>query len=181
MVICNHLFQSSLQTCHLISAPRMKPILSKKLLWPFFALSVFLQSVEKMPSVQSFVATSSRPNIWGAVIALGFMRISLCGWPHSGRRNTLRDINSYICKASISKCIKTQRCTRKTMTCTMICEVILFLGSVGAISSVIDYLMFLSLKIVLSGSKFGISVSCCRMNLWPVRCLPDGTALWIRI
>lgn len=30
---------------------------------PFFALSVFLQSVEKMPSVQSFVATSSRPNI----------------------------------------------------------------------------------------------------------------------
>lgn len=36
-----------------------------------------------MPSVQSLVATSRRPNIWGAVMALGFMRISLCGWPHS--------------------------------------------------------------------------------------------------
>lgn len=52
---------------------------------PFFAFRVFLHSVEKMPSVQSLVATSSRPNIWGAVIALGFMRISLWGWPHSGR------------------------------------------------------------------------------------------------
>ena len=30
---------------------------------PFLALSVFLHSVEKIPSVQSLVATSSRPNI----------------------------------------------------------------------------------------------------------------------
>lgn len=49
---------------------------------PFLVFSVFLHSVEKMPSVQSLVAASSFPNIWGAVIALGFIRISLCGWPH---------------------------------------------------------------------------------------------------
>lgn len=34
-----------------------------------------------MPSVQSFVATSRRPNICVAVIAFGFMRISLIGSP----------------------------------------------------------------------------------------------------
>ena len=33
---------------------------------PFLALCVLLQRVEKMPSVQSLVATSRRPNIWGA-------------------------------------------------------------------------------------------------------------------
>lgn len=32
-------------------------------------LSVLLHRVEKIPSVQSLVATSSLPNIWGAVIA----------------------------------------------------------------------------------------------------------------
>ena len=50
---------------------------------PFFTLCVRLQRVENMPSVQSLVATSSLPNIWGAVIALGFIRISLCGVPQS--------------------------------------------------------------------------------------------------
>lgn len=49
----------------------------------FFALSVFLHRVEKIPSVQSLVATSSVPNICEAVIALGFMRISLWGVPQS--------------------------------------------------------------------------------------------------
>ena len=49
----------------------------------FLALSVLRQSVEKMPSVQSLVATSSRPNISGAVMAFGFIRYSLCGKPHS--------------------------------------------------------------------------------------------------
>lgn len=71
-------------------------MLKKQLFWPFFALSVFLQSVEKMPSVQSFVATSSRPNIWGAVMALGFMRISLWGWPHSEKKDVDRDIKGRI-------------------------------------------------------------------------------------
>ena len=47
------------------------------------ALWVFLQRVEKIPSVQSFVATSRRPNICGAVMAFGFIRISLCGIPCS--------------------------------------------------------------------------------------------------
>ena len=50
---------------------------------PFFAFRVLLQSVEKIPSVQSLVATSSLPNIWGAVIALGFIFISLWGAPQS--------------------------------------------------------------------------------------------------
>lgn len=50
---------------------------------PFLALKVFLQSVENMPSVQSFVATSRRPNICEAVIALGFILISRCGCPQS--------------------------------------------------------------------------------------------------
>ena len=44
---------------------------------PFFARRVFLHKVEKIPSVQSFVATSNRPNICGAVMALGFILISL--------------------------------------------------------------------------------------------------------
>lgn len=44
---------------------------------PFFNFSVFLQSAEKIPSVQSLVATSNLPNIWAVVIDLGFIRISL--------------------------------------------------------------------------------------------------------
>lgn len=50
---------------------------------PFFVFRVLLQSVENIPSVQSFVATSSLPNICGAVIAFGFMRISRWGIPQS--------------------------------------------------------------------------------------------------
>lgn len=50
---------------------------------PFLVFRVFLHSVEKMPSVQSLVAASKRPNIWGAVMALGFILISLWGVPHS--------------------------------------------------------------------------------------------------
>lgn len=50
---------------------------------PFLALNVFLQREENIPSVQSFVATSRRPNICGAVIALGFILISRCGCPQS--------------------------------------------------------------------------------------------------
>lgn len=43
----------------------------------FFIFNVLRQSAEKMPSVQSFVATSNLPNICAAVIAFGFIRISL--------------------------------------------------------------------------------------------------------
>jgi hypothetical protein len=39
----------------------------------------------KMPSVQSPVALSMRPNIWGAVMALGFMRQMACLVPSSVR------------------------------------------------------------------------------------------------
>ncbi|RNA11518.1 hypothetical protein BpHYR1_000035 [Brachionus plicatilis] len=46
---------------------------------PFFVFNVLRHKVENMPSVQSLVATSNRPNICGAVIAFGFIRISLCG------------------------------------------------------------------------------------------------------
>ena len=46
---------------------------------PFLALCERRHKVENMPSVQSLVATSSRPNICGAVMALGFILISLCG------------------------------------------------------------------------------------------------------
>ena len=56
------------------------PLISNK---PFFALRVLRQRVEKMPSVQSLVATSSLPNICGAVMAFGFMRISRWGAPQS--------------------------------------------------------------------------------------------------
>lgn len=49
----------------------------------FLVLWVLLHRVEKIPSVQSLVATSSRPNIWGAVIALGFILSSLWGSPQS--------------------------------------------------------------------------------------------------
>lgn len=55
----------------------------RKIAYTFFVLCVRLHRVEKIPSVQSLVATSSRPNICGAVMALGFIRISLCGAPHS--------------------------------------------------------------------------------------------------
>ena len=44
---------------------------------PFFAFKDLLQRVEKIPSVQSLVATSNLPNICGAVMALGFILISL--------------------------------------------------------------------------------------------------------
>lgn len=40
-------------------------------------------STAKMPSVQSLVCGSMRPNIWGAVIALGFMRQITCLVPSS--------------------------------------------------------------------------------------------------
>ena len=43
---------------------------------PFFARNVLRHRVEKIPSVQSLVATSSLPNICGAVMALGFILIS---------------------------------------------------------------------------------------------------------
>lgn len=46
---------------------------------PDLIFNVFLHSAEKIPSVQSFVATSSLPNICAAVIAFGFIRISLRG------------------------------------------------------------------------------------------------------
>ena len=49
----------------------------------FFIFNVFLHRAEKIPSVQSLVATSSRPNICGAVIALGFILISLWGATHT--------------------------------------------------------------------------------------------------
>ena len=49
----------------------------------FLALRVFLHRVEKTPSVQSLVVTSSVPNICEAVMALGFILISRCGEPHS--------------------------------------------------------------------------------------------------
>ena len=55
----------------------------KKKYKPFLALLVLRQSVENIPSVQSLVATSRRPNICGAVMALGFILISLCGAPQS--------------------------------------------------------------------------------------------------
>lgn len=44
---------------------------------PGFSFRVLRQRAEKMPSVQSLVATSKRPNIWAAVIAFGFILISL--------------------------------------------------------------------------------------------------------
>ena len=50
---------------------------------PLRARCVLLQSVEKIPSVQSLVATSRRPNICGAVMALGFILISRCAIPTS--------------------------------------------------------------------------------------------------
>lgn len=49
----------------------------------FLALRVFLHRVEKTPSVQSLVVTSSVPNICEAVTALGFILISRWGEPHS--------------------------------------------------------------------------------------------------
>lgn len=49
----------------------------------FLSPQCFPPKGRKDPSVQSFVATSSRPNICGAVIALGFILISRCGLPQS--------------------------------------------------------------------------------------------------
>ena len=46
----------------------------------FFALWLLRHKVEKIPSVQSLVDTSRVPNICGAVIAFGFILISL--WRH---------------------------------------------------------------------------------------------------
>lgn len=42
-----------------------------------FIFKVFLHKAENIPSVQSFVATSNLPNICAAVIAFGFILISL--------------------------------------------------------------------------------------------------------
>lgn len=39
----------------------------------FLIFSVFLHNAEKIPSVQSLVDTSNRPNICGAVMAFGFI------------------------------------------------------------------------------------------------------------
>ena len=50
---------------------------------PFLVLCVRLQRIENIRSVLSLVATSSRPNICCAVIAFGFILISLCGSPQS--------------------------------------------------------------------------------------------------
>ena len=50
---------------------------------PFFVFNDFLHNVEKIPSVQSLVDASNRPNICGAVIAFGFILISRCGCPQS--------------------------------------------------------------------------------------------------
>ena len=55
----------------------------KEIRAPFFVFNDFLHRVENMPSVQSLVAASNRPNICGAVIAFGFILISRCGWPVS--------------------------------------------------------------------------------------------------
>lgn len=44
---------------------------------PVLILRVLRQRAENIPSVQSFVATSRRPNICAAVIDFGFIRISL--------------------------------------------------------------------------------------------------------
>lgn len=43
----------------------------------FFIFNVLRQRALKMPSVQSLVATSNLPNICAAVMAFGFIRISL--------------------------------------------------------------------------------------------------------
>ena len=48
-----------------------------------FALAALRHSTEKTPSVQSPVDASSRPNIWGAVMALGFIRHTTCLGPTS--------------------------------------------------------------------------------------------------
>lgn len=49
----------------------------------FFALAARRHSTAKMPSVQSPVEASRRPNIWGAVMAFGFMRQMTCFCPRS--------------------------------------------------------------------------------------------------
>mmetsp|Transcript_25452 Transcript_25452/g.58911 ORF Transcript_25452/g.58911 Transcript_25452/m.58911 type:complete len:218 (-) Transcript_25452:3345-3998(-) len=50
------------------------------------SLLALRHSCAKMPSVHSLAITSRQPNICGAVIALGFMRSSRCGWPTIGGR-----------------------------------------------------------------------------------------------
>ena len=49
----------------------------------FLFLAALRHSTAKMPSVQSPVAWSMRPNICGAVMALGFMRQMMCLVPSS--------------------------------------------------------------------------------------------------
>ena len=49
----------------------------------FWALAAFRQRTAKIPSVQSPVVASSRPNIWGAVMALGFIFQITCLVPSS--------------------------------------------------------------------------------------------------
>ena len=50
---------------------------------PFLDFIVFLHRAAKMPSHQSLVATSSLPNICGAVMDFGLSLYSLCGWPRA--------------------------------------------------------------------------------------------------
>ena len=67
---------------HLVTKSFLNTVLKRNDI-PLLARSVFLQSVENIPSVQSFVATSNLPNICGAVMAFGFILNSLWGVPHS--------------------------------------------------------------------------------------------------
>jgi len=50
----------------------------------FVSLFALRHSCAKMPSVHSLAITSRDPNIWGGVIAFGFIRSSRCGLPTSG-------------------------------------------------------------------------------------------------
>ena len=50
----------------------------------FLSLFALRHSAAKMPSVHSLATTSRLPNIWGAVIAFGFILSSRCDWPTIG-------------------------------------------------------------------------------------------------
>ncbi|KAK2185975.1 hypothetical protein NP493_215g01007 [Ridgeia piscesae] len=77
------LLSSSTELRFSIQMASTGPSSTSQMCSPFLARSVRRHKVEKMPSVQSLVATSSRPNICGAVMALGFILISRCGSPQS--------------------------------------------------------------------------------------------------
>ena len=67
----------------------------------FLSLFALRHSCAKMPSVHSLATTSSEPNIWGAVIALGFMRSSRCGCPTiTGRSGSGSHAARAACKIS---------------------------------------------------------------------------------